>query len=318
MNKKLTIYTNVLFIAYIVLGCFYLLALGALIIRSMPGFAMQMVNLADTILVDSSKISSLLSNTNFLETILFGSIGIVLLLKTFQGLINSILQYRKSIIFNKSLKFKTDKKGYRTLSSHNYEVFTLGFFKPNVYISHILLKSLSNEQLQAVLLHEESHQKNHDPLRSLIVNLINNVMISFPFKKYLQNSYVTLVELKSDYYAASRTHDEKSIIKALHSILFYNTVSVQGLLGHAFSNNPERIPVLVGKQKLQYRFLTSILLLTFSTLVFLTASIYTYKFYDCGHIKDCVKIFLENVTQEKNQSICDMHDPQDNASCSAR
>ena len=45
--------------------------------------------------------------------------------------------------------------------------FTHGLLKPAVYLSRGLLKSLSNEELKVVLLHELSHKKRKDPLRFL-------------------------------------------------------------------------------------------------------------------------------------------------------
>lgn len=46
--------------------------------------------------------------------------------------------------------------------------FVAGVFKPRIFISENVVRTLSEDELYAVLLHEESHRRRYDPLRSIV------------------------------------------------------------------------------------------------------------------------------------------------------
>ena len=94
--------------------------------------------------------------------------------------------------------------------------FTHGLLKPAVYLSRGLLKSLSNEELKVVLLHELSHKKRKDPLRFLALGFLRNAFFYLP----AIGRIVSFSRLRSEHAAddaAARTGGQVSLASAIQA-----------------------------------------------------------------------------------------------------
>jgi len=308
MNNKLRFFTNSIFVVYLISGLAYLVLLFLLSTKVLPGFLMQLLFLIDEALRGFQSGISLLTNRDFVQTIFFGFLTLTLLSVVFRGILTSLRQYFFSARLIKNLKPVATSKHIITFKSAVYGVFTAGLLHPQVYLSDSLKSFLSKKQLQAVLLHEFSHRRDHDPLRGYLVALINNILPRFPLKQRLWSLYQTTVELKSDARAASVLGEKRPIIEALYAIIMHNNQRcAKQFAGAYFSDMPERIPILVGDRKFNYQgamILASAFMILFLSLPAFTL---TQKFYDCEHLVNCVQILVNNLKAHSSEDLGTMH-----------
>lgn len=316
MNNIFKKQANRLFIIYCISGLAFISLLLLLSVRALPGFFMQVLFLADAFIKNSSEISPIILSDEFIKALVSGGFSLGLIFIAIKGILSSIKQLITTNKFLSSLEFKS-KVNIVNLDVTDISVFTAGMFAPKVYISSKLKNSLTPEQLKAVLHHEFSHCKDYDPLRGFIVQLINNILPQFPFKDKLKDIYFTSVELKSDEHSENILGKKRPIIEALYSIMTNDfSMAMQPNLAQ-FSNMPERIPVLVGAKKFNFKLVTTLSSFFLFVLVSLPVFAYTAKFYNCEHIEDCIQIFVNNFQSNSSANLCSMHLKDTATSCTS-
>ena len=87
--------------------------------------------------------------------------------------------------------------------------FCLGLFRPRIFISTGLVEILSDEECEALLLHEKCHLESRDPLKMLVGRLTVLTMALFPvlrdiFKRYLREKEVAADERAVRYQGHNR------------------------------------------------------------------------------------------------------------------
>lgn len=307
MNKKINKYTNRIFLSYIALGFSYLIFLFIFTFKILPGFFMQVMFLIDELLKRSKNIDSLLLSSNFVQTITFGLLALLLLIILIRGVIKSFKEFYLSRKYINSLNVISTEEKISLFKSDDYLVFTSGLISPEIFISKALKIKLTEEQYNAVMFHEKSHLKDHDPLRSFIVKFINNIMPIFPYKNALIDLFSTSIELKSDQNSENILGKKKPIIEALHSILKHKQINIKGNTLSSFSNMPERIPILVGKKKFNYKLATLCVSVMLVFTLTLPVVVFASSFYNCEHIDDCLQILINNLKNNNSKDLTDMH-----------
>ena len=96
---------------------------------------------------------------------------------------------------------------------------TLGFFKPKIILSTGLINLLEDEELEAVLHHEQHHQVHKDPLKNFLLYLMASVMWYIPLLKWLQHQHKILTEVTADHYAVDRLGSSFNLGNALIKLL---------------------------------------------------------------------------------------------------
>lgn len=79
-----------------------------------------------------------------------------------------------------------------------------GFARPRIAVSTGLCARLSDDELEAVLLHEEHHRRSHEPLRILLASVARSVLWFLPPAGRLLSVYRKCSELAADAYAMER------------------------------------------------------------------------------------------------------------------
>ncbi|VAX20705.1 hypothetical protein MNBD_NITROSPINAE01-1325 [hydrothermal vent metagenome] len=97
--------------------------------------------------------------------------------------------------------------------------FTLGLFKPKVYISTALIKELTQGECEAVILHELHHAEAKDPLKLFVLSFIKDVFFFLPLGHYLTNLFCRTKELAADEKAVSETGRPLDLAQALVKML---------------------------------------------------------------------------------------------------
>ena len=147
------------------------------------------------------------------------------------------------------------------------KAFCAGLLRPRIYLSSAALQMAPVAELAAVLAHESHHCCRHDPLRMLIVELLEDSLFILPLMRRLRERYCALAELAADEAAISETGDRSALAAAL--ITFAATPSA-GVVGIA----PERVDHLLGERP-RWRLSASLLTGAMVTLAGLLAGAVT-------------------------------------------
>lgn len=147
----------------------------------------------------------------------------------------------------------SEQKGYSLLDASDPAVFTLGWWKPVVFVSKGLLQQCSSEHVSVILQHEQAHRSRRDNLRLLLVRVFS---VGLPFR--LRQSAVQdariLCEQACDFAAAAK-HDPITVAETLVHVgrLVTNTTRPKSSMAFASADLPIRVNALLcseGRKKL--------------------------------------------------------------------
>lgn len=93
--------------------------------------------------------------------------------------------------------------------------FTLGLWKPKIYVSSGICSYLSRKELTAVILHETHHKKSKDPLKLFVIQILYALNFFLPINGYLINLYSAASEKAADDSAINFSRDPLGLVSAL-------------------------------------------------------------------------------------------------------
>ncbi len=157
------------------------------------------------LLISNTSTWEILQTKGFYLYLLAFLIVSLLLAKVFKAFIKTIISTIYTIHIQEQLGSIATREFF-VFKSSIPKAFTLGFLKPKIYISSSLLKQVSSEELELILLHEKQHCNSYDPLRKLVSNLVKNSLPFFPFKNLMFENYTRLSEILADH-ALTRVSD---------------------------------------------------------------------------------------------------------------
>jgi len=97
--------------------------------------------------------------------------------------------------------------------------FCVGLISPRVVITTGLIDSLSDRELEAVLLHEQAHIQNYDPLKMVFGKTIASMFFFLPIFAELNKNMITVNELLADNWTIQRQQTSAFIKGAMKKIL---------------------------------------------------------------------------------------------------
>lgn len=100
--------------------------------------------------------------------------------------------------------FKLGKECIIVLSHPTPAAFTMGFIRPKIIITTGLYHLLSQEELEAVVVHEVYHKENRDPLKVFLLSLSSSVLWYIPIQKWFYRQYKVVQEVLADEFAIQR------------------------------------------------------------------------------------------------------------------
>jgi len=141
-------------------------------------------------------------------------------------LVSQIYKVRRLV---KQLDNTLIKNGMRTIHGSEVKIvdearpfaFTVGFFRPVIYISKRLLETLSAEELRAVIIHEKYHKTNNHPRLLLAIDAIYNFLFFLPVIKNIVHYIYIELELRADRASLSSV-SKHSLISAIVKIFEEN------------------------------------------------------------------------------------------------
>lgn len=105
------------------------------------------------------------------------------------------------------------------IEDHQPVVFCFGFRTPKICISSGLIEKLSNQELKAVLLHEQYHLKSYEPIKLFLVKIMAKIWIFVPGIRSLSLQYLTYSELAADEFATDGFKNKIFLARALAKIM---------------------------------------------------------------------------------------------------
>lgn len=104
----------------------------------------------------------------------------------------------------------------RVIDAHrSREAFVLGPLQPEIFVSRVLLETLDPDELEAVLLHEEHHQRTRAPLRTLALTSWMRMVGLVPVLVRGIERRLDRLEIDADRYALAGGASPGSIASAL-------------------------------------------------------------------------------------------------------
>ncbi len=98
-------------------------------------------------------------------------------------------------------------------------VFCFGFWQPKICLSSGLVDNLSQEELEAIILHEAMHVKMGEPLKTMIVKILTHAFFFIPGFSALAKRYFTFAELSADENATYGFTKKESLARALYKMI---------------------------------------------------------------------------------------------------
>ncbi len=105
------------------------------------------------------------------------------------------------------------------VKDRNLFSFCCGIFSPFIVITTALVQSLTKKELEAVLLHEQSHLLNRDPIKVLIGKTFSSLFFFLPIFRELYKNIEAVNELIADQWATNHQQKSTFLRGALKKIL---------------------------------------------------------------------------------------------------
>lgn len=122
------------------------------------------------------------------------------------------------------------------------QAFCTGFMRPRICVSTGALDTLSAAELRAVLIHERHHRRWRDPLRLMLLRVLEHALPFLPGLPRIAERYAALAEVAADEAALARTGDQRGLARAL--LVFGAHEQPAGAVGIA----PDRVDLLMGRR----------------------------------------------------------------------
>ena len=105
------------------------------------------------------------------------------------------------------------------VNDSNLISFCCGIFSPSIIITTALVRSLTAKELEAVLLHEQSHLLSRDPLKVLIGKTFSLMFFFLPIFRELHKNIESVNELLADQWTIKYQQESTFLRRALKKIL---------------------------------------------------------------------------------------------------
>lgn len=135
--------------------------------------------------------------------------------------------------------------------------FCFGLLKPRICLSTGLIDALSDQELKAVLVHEDFHRRHYDPLRTLLADSMAAVLFFLPAAVEGRDMFLISTELAADRHVI-RLNGRFSLAGALHKLLThplatqFSTAGMTGITGISATN--ARLAQLLGNAPIHLYF----------------------------------------------------------------
>jgi hypothetical protein len=123
------------------------------------------------------------------------------------------------------------------------QAFCAGYLRPAIYVSRRTVELLAEDELQAVLAHEEHHLRVRDPLRIAVTRMLGRALFFLPIMRPLGDRYGELAEMNADDAAVRASRGRRGALAS--ALLAFDDSSPS----HAAGISNERVDRLLGRPR---------------------------------------------------------------------
>jgi Zn-dependent protease with chaperone function len=145
----------------------------------------------------------------------FGALGGMMLLAALVWITRRALGRLRMV--DRLTRFADRRGGYRVLDNPGFVACCVGLLRPQVLVSQGVIDALPEDELQAVMAHEQAHAHRRDNLRGLVVY---GVTLAWPGsqRQRLRQDLAADAEQACDAYAATVTRDPQVVKRAIERL----------------------------------------------------------------------------------------------------
>jgi len=133
------------------------------------------------------------------------------------------------------------------ITSPTYVAMTAGFWRPTIVVSDHVVQSLPLDQLEAILLHENAHVLQRDPVRLLLLRLVTaGWQRLVPVRRFITALTVD-AEVQADQAAIQVMGSRRPLLAAILQLMNHQPATVESAAG--FSVTSERIERLLADHR---------------------------------------------------------------------
>ncbi len=129
------------------------------------------------------------------------------------------------------------------IEQENAVALTMGFIRPVIVLSTGLIRMLEEQELEAVIRHEEYHMRHHDALRAMPAYLLSKMMWYLPILRWCYHVLKISAEVQADQYAVSRTGTPVGLGSALLKLARHKPVVQMNFAQASFADTPINIRI---------------------------------------------------------------------------
>lgn len=234
MKNKLTDVNkfNTSFLSLLFLGAFTSYILAALITKVLPLYLAKAVYFCQELATRTLfQISNIFPNTIMLilsSALILGLLSFIVQVSKTHQLVKRLLLKRVPLSgkVNRILTPLGLKNKVYLVENENLFSFCSGIFSSHIIITTSLVSSLTDRELEAVLLHEKAHLRSLDPVKVLLGKTVSSMFFFLPIFSELNKNIVATNELLADRFVINSQKDTTFLRRALKKILIKSQVTL--------------------------------------------------------------------------------------------
>lgn len=137
-----------------------------------------------------------------------------------------------------ALSYRLPKRRLVIINQEQAVALTMGFIRPVIVLSTGLIHMLEEQELEAVIRHEEYHMRHHDALRAMPAYLLSKMMWYLPILRWCYHVLKISAEVQADQYAVSRTGSPIGLGSALLKLARHKPLVHMNFAHASFADTP--------------------------------------------------------------------------------
>jgi len=117
--------------------------------------------------------------------------------------------------------YNLEENTFRVIGGTKLTAYTTGLLRRRIVLSKLLIEKLTNQQLEAVILHELYHLRSHHVLWLLMSRMVSSLLFFIPLIKHLAQQLKIEYELAADAFVLEKQKTRDHLIDALAFRLQY-------------------------------------------------------------------------------------------------
>jgi len=129
-------------------------------------------------------------------------------------------QYKEKVLtIEMNETYESKNEDFLVISYPGTFAITMGFIHPKIIVTTGLINLLTEDELKAVIAHENYHKVNRDPLKIFLLSLFSSTLGYIPILKWFNQKYRIIQEVLADEFAIEKQETSVNLGSALLKML---------------------------------------------------------------------------------------------------